>query len=48
MPKQLSGMTTKSPHNGSRKKLEVREVRIHRRDKEKNREAKEKSSRKAR
>ena len=38
----------KSPRNGSRRKLEVREVRVHRRDKEKNREAEERSSRKAR
>jgi len=38
----------KLPHNNSRRKLEVREVRIHRRGKEKNREAKKRSSRKAR
>jgi len=38
----------KSPHNGGRRKLEDREVRVHRRGKEKNREAEERSSRKAR
>jgi len=38
----------KLPCNGSRRKLEVREVRIYKRGKEKNREAKERSSRKAR
>jgi len=38
----------KSPRNGSRRKLEVRKVRIHRRGKKKNRKAKERSSRKAR
>jgi len=38
----------KSPCNGSRRKLEVREVRVHRRGKEKNREAEERSSRKGR
>jgi len=38
----------KSPHNGSRRKPEVREMRVHRRGKEKNREAKERSSKKAR
>jgi len=38
----------KSSHNGSKRKLEVREVRIHRRGKEKNREVEERSSRKAR
>jgi len=37
----------KSPCNSSRRKLEVREVRILRRDKEKNREAEERSNRKA-
>jgi len=36
------------PRNGSGKKLEYRKVRRHRRDKEKNREAEERSSRKAR
>jgi len=36
------------PHNGSGRKLEYRRVRRHRRDKEKNREAEERSSRKAR
>jgi len=35
-------------HNGSRRKPEVREVRVHRRDKEKNKEAEERSSKKAR
>jgi len=38
----------KSPRNGSRRKLEIREVRVHRRGKEKNREAEERSSKKAR
>jgi len=38
----------KSPYNGSRRKLEVREVRVHRRGKKKNRKAKERSSKKAR
>ena len=37
-----------SPRNGSRRKLEYRRVRRHRRDKEKNREAVERSSRKTR
>jgi len=36
------------PHNGSGRKLEYRRVREHRRGKEKNREAEERSSRKAR
>jgi len=36
------------PRNGSGKKLEYRKVRRHRRDKEKNSEAEERSSRKAR
>ena len=35
-------------HNGSGRKLEYRRVRRYRRDKETNREAKERSSRKAR
>jgi len=34
------------PHNGSERKLKYRRVRKHRRGKEKNREAEEKSSRK--
>jgi len=38
----------KLPRNGSRRKLEVKEVRVHKRGKEKNREAEERSSRKAR
>jgi len=38
----------KPPRNGSGRKLEYRRVRKHRRDKEKNRETKERSSRKAR
>jgi len=38
----------KLPRNGSRRKLEVREVRVHRRGKEKNRKIEERSSRKAR
>jgi len=37
----------KSPHNGSRRKLEVREVRVYRRGKEKNRKAKKRSNEKA-
>jgi len=37
----------KLPRNSSRRKLEVREVRVHRRGKETNREAEERSSRKA-
>jgi len=36
------------PHNGNSRKLEVRKVRIHGRGKEKNREAEERCSRKAR
>jgi len=36
------------PHNDSEKKLEYRRVREHRRGKEKNREAEERNSRKAR
>jgi len=38
----------KLPHNGGRRKLEDREVRVYKRGKEKNREAEERSSRKAR
>ena len=38
----------KSPRNSSRRKLEVREVRVYRRGKEKNWKAKETSSRKGR
>jgi len=38
----------KSPCNNSRRKLEVSKVRVHRRGKEENREAEERSSRKAR
>ena len=38
----------KLPRNDSRRKLEVSKVRVHKRGKEKNREAEERSSRKAR
>jgi len=38
----------KPPRNGSGRKLEYRRVRRHRRGKEKNREAEERSNRKAR